>query len=82
MTETEDERPEENSLRVALIEHTLEGLSRVVRKAHRAGVPEEAVVILGRKVVEFRWVDDDDEPLDDAGWESDDGEAEETDEPA
>jgi hypothetical protein len=59
MTES-DERPGESSLRVALSEHTLDGLSRVVRKAHRAGVPEDAVVTLGRKVVEFRWVDDDD----------------------
>jgi hypothetical protein len=70
MTES-DERPGESSLRVALSEHTLDGLSRVVRKAHRAGVPDEAVVTLGRKVVEFRWVDDD-EDLEDEEPEDDD----------
>jgi hypothetical protein len=67
----DDERPGESSLRVALNEHTLDGLSRVVRKAHRAGVPDEAVVTLGRKVVEFRWVDDD-EDLEDEEPEDDD----------
>jgi hypothetical protein len=83
MTET-DERPGESSLRVSLTEHTLEGLSRVVRKAHRAGVPDGAEVILGRRVVTFRWADDDDleDDFEDEDSAAPDAEDEDGDEPA
>jgi hypothetical protein len=46
---------ERSVLRLPLGEHTLAGLAAVVRKAERAGIPDEADVVLGRKNIEFRW---------------------------
>jgi hypothetical protein len=46
---------ERSVLRLPLGEHTLAGLVAVVRKAERAGIPDEADVVLGRKNIEFRW---------------------------